>query len=1268
MDNVPNGNEVNNVRPSLSPLVGNLASLTVPICLWRRFPSAEEISCAVFLKRGANEKIVCGTKSGYVCIANADFFFDALKENSGYFNAWDTITLGAEHGAVLSIVPGVHGTELVEVVRCLHEDGSLSVVCVEDGLCILKFSSALPPSVRYLGFPYMTSVFNLGIEDTIIVVGGHGPGLDFFHENKKMHIGTHYGHHDWIVGMTVVPRRGFGKGSQFSVLVSLDAGGVLCVWTLKKPFCAKLHLAHRFAIKDDHNAPPQLLENTTCIPSEAMNRLQVSAEGTYLGVLTDQNGWGCLNSSSLGIEDSGGDNSSGNVQTRIVSLEGEIKPVSKLRNWDGVKFLEEDDTKVVVWVGFDLVCVYKLCQENGKTVSILLCKHGGAKHVEPVPLWMKLSRKQYNNKPLFLEREKNIVAFQASSTCSTELNLFLWNYLEEGKVPESSQSNVGQDPGEDIVCSILMSTPASENSFCFLVEVKSKTPELILVARLPRDDTPAEMNTKKYGRVTSLCSLKGDSESCVFVAGTDQGSALLYSVSVTNSGSVTHCTNVLALPNILCSPILQFHVCKSVVGSGVTFCCTGTNGTVVGYHAGKGQSEQVKWKHRRLFCFVGHGHNIESVEWNTKMKHLYVHVKGSPSYLWNLNSFSLEGRLPRESLRNVSGKEHEDTEGSSKNRLLNIHGENYNCSTSPILAHVVMVNVENVTLALRKLFSAVGKDETKLLLGKKFGGALSFLLHWDMDRDLDRTCEEDLGISRPARRHRHGYGLLQHGNEAEQVLTLISSFKKKIFAKNNGDLICVTSRWSRSSNLTALHSLALITMFMSGIASKNIPNAQATFSRLVTNYGIVLPESLQKLPKGSYALSSFALLAYYSMHPMSQIHVASRLLLQGTIEQMDEVSRHTNCTRWAARMHHNFAGFYVDEWLCPLKQSGPLEQEIVVLRHVVVLVLSVFGVCHPGDLDPSTAKLVAHSLVEFLSSSSTDDASSAHVISKAFATELLSKGFALWRPHIPNMVRLVEILLHLTLVPSSRKRKSDSNETKSKGNGANSSVTAAQRALIEIGTAHPLLFIRAVGNEAVRPDAESAYHCCAILALISLIKKAPATIVRFLSAVVEVIIRTLDPSLPSLRKSCLRASTKALHELVKRFPMLSFHQNSQRFAVGTTDSVIVIYDLRTATKWRILEGHKGPLSAISFHSSGEKLASYCAKPPVVKIWMTGTGGFFGEFMAIRGRCLKTIPLIELPKTQRSSDLYSKSKITWVTKDSSAIQVEREDGSVCTLKT
>ena len=46
--------------------------------------------------------------------------------------------------------------------------------------------------------------------------------------------------------------------------------------------------------------------------------------------------------------------------------------------------------------------------------------------------------------------------------------------------------------------------------------------------------------------------------------------------------------------------------------------------------------------------------------------------------------------------------------------------------------------------------------------------------------------------------------------------------------------------------------------------------------------------------------------------------------------------------------------------------------------------------------------------------------------------------------------------------------------------------------------------------------------------------------------------------------------SRTCHE-VRRYPMVHFNQPTQRLAVGTAEGVVLLYDLRTATKWRILQ-------------------------------------------------------------------------------------------------
>ena len=88
--------------------------------------------------------------------------------------------------------------------------------------------------------------------------------------------------------------------------------------------------------------------------------------------------------------------------------------------------------------------------------------------------------------------------------------------------------------------------------------------------------------------------------------------------------------------------------------------------------------------------------------------------------------------------------------------------------------------------------------------------------------------------------------------------------------------------------------------------------------------------------------------------------------------------------------------------------------------------------------------------------------------------------------------------------------------------------------------------------------------------------------------------------------------------------MVSFHHDSQRLAVGSTDNIIVIYDLKTASRWHVLEGHKQAVSAVAFSDNGKVLSSYSINDASVRIWMTGTS-FFG-ILGSRPPCVKQFPV------------------------------------------
>jgi WD40 repeat protein len=106
---------------------------------------------------------------------------------------------------------------------------------------------------------------------------------------------------------------------------------------------------------------------------------------------------------------------------------------------------------------------------------------------------------------------------------------------------------------------------------------------------------------------------------------------------------------------------------------------------------------------------------------------------------------------------------------------------------------------------------------------------------------------------------------------------------------------------------------------------------------------------------------------------------------------------------------------------------------------------------------------------------------------------------------------------------------------------------------------------------------------------------------------VDTMVKALDPNNPTVREALQNIVTINFAELVKIFPMIAFHASTQRLAVGSLDGSSVIYDLRTATKLNILEGHHGAVHGISFSPNGKLIASLSLQENQIAFWQPALG-------------------------------------------------------------
>ncbi len=159
--------------------------------------------------------------------------------------------------------------------------------------------------------------------------------------------------------------------------------------------------------------------------------------------------------------------------------------------------------------------------------------------------------------------------------------------------------------------------------------------------------------------------------------------------------------------------------------------------------------------------------------------------------------------------------------------------------------------------------------------------------------------------------------------------------------------------------------------------------------------------------------------------------------------------------------------------------------------------------------------------------------------------------------------------------------------------------------------------------------------------------KHPYALIDHLVVITSLLLRVLDPHFPSIRDICLPSSTKILRSMVEIFPMVSFHQEKQKLAVGNGEGLVVIYDMRTASKWQLFSAHQAPVSAISFSPNGEQLVTYSPKEATCKVWNTD-GSSMLSFIGMSSRAIKTIDIVgikNMPPMQ-PIDILKSVKFQW----------------------
>eukprot|EP01017_Pseudomicrothorax_dubius_P042887 TRINITY_DN7060_c0_g1_i2.p1 TRINITY_DN7060_c0_g1~~TRINITY_DN7060_c0_g1_i2.p1 ORF type:complete len:362 (+),score=78.73 TRINITY_DN7060_c0_g1_i2:408-1493(+) len=128
----------------------------------------------------------------------------------------------------------------------------------------------------------------------------------------------------------------------------------------------------------------------------------------------------------------------------------------------------------------------------------------------------------------------------------------------------------------------------------------------------------------------------------------------------------------------------------------------------------------------------------------------------------------------------------------------------------------------------------------------------------------------------------------------------------------------------------------------------------------------------------------------------------------------------------------------------------------------------------------------------------------------------------------------------------------------------------SMKTLLLLGGAFPAKIVEFLQSEISDMETHFLYPGILLEILKGLVRRHSAVMMPHLVTLVEMILRCLDPNNPTMRKNCHKFATNALHAIFKTYSAVSFHQNTQRFALASPDNLIVIYDLRTAVKLSLI--------------------------------------------------------------------------------------------------
>ncbi|KAI8913630.1 hypothetical protein EDD86DRAFT_262841 [Gorgonomyces haynaldii] len=415
--------------------------------------------------------------------------------------------------------------------------------------------------------------------------------------------------------------------------------------------------------------------------------------------------------------------------------------------------------------------------------------------------------------------------------------------------------------------------------------------------------------------------------------------------------------------------------------------------------------------------------------------------------------------------------------------------------------------------------------------------------------------------------------------------------------------------WSVSAYSSAQRLLSILSLMKCVMSTQGLEE-QAI--QLITHYGVTVPDS-----SAEYKPASLSYIIRYWQDPIADVGQAARSIFETTLKKMTPEQKQT-----LIQYHKDFL---------PVLKTNRQKQS---LRACMILAL--VHVYDPQLIPTRLSKDISSSLDTIIR----EEVKSPF---RLLAIELLGLGFSYWEPHIngASMLRLLVSLtgLHQTQLQLTPPAMMQARTTLQ-------AIVGFNAPLVINTLLFDLLHSKSIGE-----------RISSLKILGSLVSKKPLLLYQYVPSMVDAMVKTLDPNNPQLRESLQDLITVNIAELVT-LSCVDFHAGSQKLVVGLLDGSIVIYDLRTATRFMVIQT-ADPVHCVSYSPNGKLLGTLSLTQNTVSFWQPH-GGLLNTLVQLSHSAnplkpFRTFPLGPKPEQVTLQEVVGQVKFQWLGDRSAKIQ-------------